>query len=182
MNGGTKGILDKFCIDFCKITEKHTTYIIVSGFVAISSGRARATEDIDMIIPRISLNKFEKLHQDLSKKFVCMQSDDFKEIYNDYLKENLSVRYTYKNKSLPEMEIKIAKDGLDNYQLATKTKLKLTGLGVWFSTIEMNIAFKEEYLKSPKDLEDARHLRIVYSEDINEDEINKIKKMIKKLR
>src|SRR3989344_4393528 len=182
MNGGTKGILDKFCIDFCKITEKHTTYIIVSGFVAISSGRARATEDIDMIIPRISLNKFEKLHQDLSKKFVCMQSDDFKEIYNDYLKENLSVRYTYKNKSLPEMEIKLAKDGLDNYQLATKTKLKLTGLGVWFSTIEMNIAFKEEYLKSPKDLEDARHLRIVYSEDINEDEINKIKKMIKKLR
>ena len=78
------------------------------------------------------------------------------------------------------MEIKLAKDELDNYQLATRTKLKLTGLDVWFSTIEMNIAFKEEYLKSPKDLEDARHLRIVY--EVNEDEINKIKKLIKKLR
>ena len=180
--GETKSILDKFCIDFCKIVEKHTNYIIVSGFVAISSGRARATEDIDMILPRIGLDKFEELHKDLAKKFICIQSDDFKEIYNDYLKENLSVRYTHKNKSLPEMKIKLAKDELDDYQLSTKTKVKLTGLGVWFSTIEMNIAFKEEYLKSPKDLEDARHLRIVYSEDINENEINKIKKMIKKLR
>ena len=86
---GIKGnILDKFCTDFCKIVEKHTKYIIVSGFVAISSGRVRATEDIDMIIPKISLDKFEKLHKALSKKFVCIQSDDFKEIYEDYLKQN----------------------------------------------------------------------------------------------
>lgn len=46
----------------------------------------------------------------------------------------------------------------------------------------MNIAFKEEYLKSPKDLEDARHLRIVYDNLIDEEEINNIKKMIKELR
>ena len=46
----------------------------------------------------------------------------------------------------------------------------------------MNIAFKEEYLRSDKDLEDARHLRIVYKGKINENEINEIKKMIKKVR
>jgi hypothetical protein len=43
-------ILRKFCIDFCKILEKHCIYIIVLGFVAIASGRVRGTEDIDMII------------------------------------------------------------------------------------------------------------------------------------
>ena len=46
----------------------------------------------------------------------------------------------------------------------------------------MNVAFKEEYLKSDKDKEDAKHLRKIYQDQINEDEINKIKEMIKKLR
>ncbi len=45
-----KNILDKFCEDFCRIVEKHAKYIVVSGFVAISSGRVRATEDIDLIL------------------------------------------------------------------------------------------------------------------------------------
>lgn len=40
----------------------------------------------------------------------------------------------------------------------------------------------ESNLKSKKDLEDARHLRIVYEELINENEIHNIKKMIKELR
>lgn len=178
-----KNLLDKFCIDFCRVLEKHTTYIIVSGFVAISSGRARATEDIDAIIPKMSFERFENLHNDLVKnKFVCIQSDNAKEIFSSYLKDNLSVRYTYKDKPLPEMEIKFAKDALDEYQLKTRTKLELTGLDVWFSSINMNIAFKEGYLKSEKDLEDARHLRIVYDSIADEREINKIKKMIRKLR
>ena len=100
----------------------------------------------------------------------------------DYLKENLSVRYVYENMPVPEMELKFAKDELDNYQLKTRVKIPLTGLDVWFSSINMNIAFKEDYLKSDKDLEDARHLRIVFAEDINEDEIKKIKRMIRKLK
>ena len=178
-----RSLLDKFCIDFCKVLERHTNYIIVSGFVAISSGRARGTEDIDIIIPKINFGKFEKLHKDLIKNgFVCMQSDNAKEIFNLYLKDNLSIRYTYKDKPLPEMEIKFAKDALDECQLETRTKLKLTGLDVWFGSVNMNVAFKEEYLKSEKDLEDARHLRIVYDNIIDEVEINKIKKMIRTLR
>jgi hypothetical protein len=84
-------------------------------------------------------------------------------------------------------------------------KLELTGLEVWFSNININIAFKEELLKrgvfsrilacsklgwqyaspiltSPKDLEDAKHLRIVYSEMVDETEIDLIKKLIQRLR
>ncbi len=80
------------------------------------------------------------------------------------------------------MEMKFAKDMIDTYQLTNRVKIPLTGLNVWFSTININIAFKEELLKSPKDMEDAKHLRIVYSEQIDEQEINHIKKMIKQLR
>ena len=178
-----RNILDKFCNKFCNIIEKYTTYIIVSGFVAISSGRARGTEDIDMIIPKIDKELFLKIHKDLIKnEFVCTQTDNPESIYDDYLKDNSSVRYVLKDKPLPEMEIKFAKDELDTYQLKTRIKLPLTGLDIWFSSINMNISFKEELLKSDKDLEDARYLRIVYPELINEKEINKIKYMIKKMR
>ena len=175
-----KSILDKFCIDFCKVIEKYCKYIIVSGFVAISSGRVRGTEDIDMIIERLTKDNFKTLHRGLIKNnFVCMQSDDDDEIY-DYLKDNLSVRYTYKNKPLPEMEVKFAKDLLDNYQIQNRKKLKITGLDIWFSSIETNIAFKEELLKSPKDMEDAKHLRSIFT--VDEEEIKHIKKLIKELR
>ena len=125
-----RSILDTFCENFCKIMEKH-------GFVAIASGRVRGTEDIDMIIPRLSVHQFLKIHEDLiTNNFVCVQSDNPQIVY-DYLKDNISVRYTYRNIPVPEMEIKFAKDNLDEYQLKTKQKLPLTGLDVWFSSINM---------------------------------------------
>ena len=179
---GDRNILDDFCIDFCEIIERHCKYIVVSGFVAISSGRARATEDIDMIIETLNLDKFKKLHDDLIKAdFVCMQSDSPEEIFS-YLTDVTCVRYTRRDQPLPEMELKFAKDELDGLQLQTKTKLPLTGLDIWFSTINMNVAFKEELLKADKDLKDAEHLRKVYPEMINAQEIDHIKKIIRRLR
>ena len=55
-----KTILDKFVEEFCRIVEKHVSYIVCSGFVAIAHGRTRGTEDIDMIIEKISKENEEK--------------------------------------------------------------------------------------------------------------------------
>ena len=177
-----KNILDKFVIDFVRVTDKYVKYIIVSGFVAIAHGRTRGTEDIDMIIEKIPIEKFINLHNALlNAGFECIQSSEPLVIY-DYLTHSTSIRYTRNGEFLPEMEIKFAKDSLDELQLKTRKKLELTGLDVYFSSIEMNIAFKEELLKSDKDMEDARHLRVIYKDSINENEINEIKKQIKHLR
>ena len=177
-----RNILDKFCNKFCNIIEKYTTYIIVSGFVAISSGRTRATEDIDMIIKPVKKDIFNKIHNELAKKgFVCIQSKNPEEVYG-HLSKFDSVRYIEKDRLLPQMELKFAKDELDEYQLRTKTKLQLTGLDLWFSNVNVNIAFKEHLLKSQKDLEDAKHLRIVYQELVSEKEIKAVKELIDKCR
>lgn len=177
-----RNVLDIFCEEFCAIVETYCKYIVVSGFLAIASGRTRGTEDIDMIIEKIPLHVFQKLFWQLEKNsFVCMQSASPEEAY-DYLKENLSLRFTKKDKPLPEMEVKFSKDLLDDYQLSHRVKLPLTGLNIWFSNVNINVAFKEELLKSKKDLEDARHLRIVFKEIVDEKEITEVKKMIRKLR
>ncbi|MBU4308691.1 MAG: hypothetical protein KJ566_02765, partial [Nanoarchaeota archaeon] len=57
-----------------------------------------------------------------------------------------------------------------------------TKLNIFFSSIESNIAFKEELLGAEKDLEDAKHLRIIYQGKIDEDKINKLKKRIRVVR
>jgi len=175
--------LKDFCIRFCGIVERYTEYIIVSGFVAIASGRVRGTEDIDMIIRPMNIEQFIKMHGELLKNgFNAMQGTDPKELYEDYLKDKLSLRYTFKDEPLPEMEMKFSKDALDEYQFKTKEKLPLTNMDIWYSSINMNIAFKEELLKSHKDMDDARHLRLIYSEEIDEKEIMKTKQMIKRYR
>ncbi len=180
-----KTILDTFVEDFCKVIEEYVKYIICSGFVAIVHGRARGTEDIDMIIEKISFEKFTQMHGDLvAHGFVCIQSDSAEVIYDNYLLKGNSVRYVRKDEGFfpPEMEIKFPKDELDEEQLEDRVKLHLSGLDVYFSSVESNIAFKEEYLGSEKDLEDARHLRIIYSDDLDLPKIDLIKLKIRRFR
>jgi hypothetical protein len=177
-----KTILDKFLLDFVKVTERHAKYMVVGGFIAITHGRSRGTEDIDMIIERLPEDKFTALHNDLVKAgFECMQSENPDVIY-EYLKNNDGVRYIRKEIFVPEMELKFAKDILDEYGLKTRTKLPDTKLDVYFANIDVTIAFKEELLGTDKDMEDARHLRILYANNINEEEIKDIKKKIRVLR
>lgn len=176
-------ILDEFVTDFCNIAEKYCKYIICSGFVAISHGRARGTEDIDMIIESLSFERFKLFHEDLIKNgFECLYGSNIFKLFNDYLKKLDSIRYVKKGNLLPEMELKFARDELDLEQIRNRVKLPLTRLDIYFSTIESNIAFKEEYLTSEKDIEDAKHLRIIYDNKINEKEINRLKKEIRRLR
>jgi len=180
-----KTILDKFVEDFCMIIDKYVKYIICSGFVAIAHGRTRGTEDIDMIIEKISKEKFISLHQELiNNKFICIQSNSPKTIYKDYLEKGDSVRYVWDEEGFfpPEMEIKFPKDELDQEQINERIKLPLTELDVYFSSIESNIAFKEEYLASNKDIEDAKHLRIIYKDKIDNNKIKEIKEKIRKFR
>ena len=177
-------LLNSFVKDFVDVLDSiKVNYIIVSGFVAISHGRSRGTEDIDLIIEKIGEKKFSEMHAALIKAdFECLQGNKAEELFGDYLKENVSLRYVLKGGFVPEMEVKMAKDFLDESQLREKTKLPITGLPFWFSSIETNIAFKEELLKSPKDMEDARHLRIIYENKLNEDKINEMKRLIIKYR
>jgi len=178
-------LLDEFTETFCEVMEKHAKYIVCSGFVAIAHGRTRGTEDIDMIIEKISKEKFIQLHEDLIKAgFQCIQSDYPEKLYEEYLTKGISIRYTLKDNNFapPEMEVKFVKDILDEKQLKERQRLPLTGLNIYFSSIESNIAFKEEYLGTEKDLEDARHLRIVYKGKLNINQIDNIKKDIIKFR
>jgi hypothetical protein len=54
-------LLDQFVLDFIRVLEPKTPYVIVSGYVAILFGRSRGTEDVDILISRLSKDTFGEL-------------------------------------------------------------------------------------------------------------------------
>src|SRR3989344_5206583 len=75
--------LDIFLKDFLDILKKYSNYLVVSGFVSISTGRARGTEDIDVLVPILNEEKFKELFNELIKRgFWCYQSDTAQEAFS----------------------------------------------------------------------------------------------------
>ncbi len=179
-NNMLKGFTEKFC----KIAAKYSKYVIVSGLVSIATGRVRGTEDVDIIIKRINFETYEKLHEDLLKEFEILSPGDLdvREIYDDYLCKYVPIRFVMPDEIFPNMELKFAKNRIDSEALKTRQKITNSFIPeIYFSNLELQIAFKEEYLKSQKDVEDSMHLREVFSTQINEGKIKEYKKMIREV-
>ena len=93
--------LDLFVKDFLDVLKKHSEYLIVSGFVSISTGRTRGTEDVDLLVPVLNEIKFNEIFQDLQKNnFWCYQGDSSKEIYLYVKKKNVFYQYVCLQPSL----------------------------------------------------------------------------------
>ncbi|MBI2508238.1 hypothetical protein HYV89_04775 [Candidatus Woesearchaeota archaeon] len=163
--------LDKFVLDFIKILKKHTDYVIISGYVSLLFGRARGTEDIDVFIEEATKESFIKLYQEIEEKYWCLNSDEVNEIYS-YLKDGLPIRVAIKDQAIPNFEIKFAKTLLAKEAFKDSVIVKTTLGELKISSLERQIAFKKYYLKSDKDLEDAKHIEKLFKENIN---YNKVK-------
>lgn len=151
--------LDCFALNFTNILKDHTPYVIVSGYVTILLGRSRASEDIDIIVPKMSFSSYQSLYTHLKKNgFYCLNAEEEKDIYK-YLLEGLAIRFAKIGTALPNIELKWAKNKFDDLALKKTMAVTIPSGELCISHLELQIAFKESVLKSPKDLEDARHLR-----------------------
>ena len=172
--------LDKLVLDFINILKNHADYVIISGYVSIILGRARATEDIDLFIKKIDKNKFLKLYEDLIKNsYWCLNSDSPEEIY-DYLIDNLAVRFAKKDETIPNFEVKFPKTKIDEETFKDCIAVKMPEGSIKISSLEIQIAFKKYYLKSDKDLEDAKHIEHIFKDKIDMEKVYKYKGILEK--
>ncbi len=170
--------LDIFVLDFVKILEKHTTYAIVSGYVALLFGRSRITEDVDLFIPRLTREQFHDLYEDLKKNgFSSVLVDQEEELFS-LLNDKLAVRFGRKDLPIPNMEMKFVRDQLDLLSLHSRMKVITKQGELYISSPELQVAYKKLVLCSPKDLEDARHLQQLFN--IPEENINKYKELFRR--
>lgn len=171
--------LDKFAFDVIKIVERYTDYVIISGYVSIFFGRNRATEDIDMFIEQIDFNTFEKLYNDLVNSGFEFNISNVNDLYYDYLLEGTSVNVWRNDKPNLMMEIKFAKKFTQKLQLKQPIIANFAGHKIKFAQIEGQIAYKLYIAKSQKDMEDARHLEIVF-EGLDKEKIKYYKYLFEK--
>ncbi len=171
--------LDRFAIEFITILEKHTSYVIISGYVSILLGRSRASEDIDIIIPKLSFPTLKKLVQDLKENdFYCINEEKIQDIY-ECLTENLAVRFAKQQTMIPNIELKWAQTPIQKLVLEKALTVILPQRNLRISNLELQIAFKEQVLRSPKDKEDARHLRKVAERFLDKKLIQTYKEMLR---
>lgn len=165
------GNLDKFFISFTKILLKEKVdYVLISGYVAILFGRNRESEDIDLFIEKISFEKFNKLWNALQDEFECVTTLNVNDAYDNYLNTNHAIRFSYKNKFVPNIEIKFPKVELDEWVLKNKLSVYLDCNLILVSKIEPQIAYKL-FLSSEegdKDMEDARFLYGLFKDNLDE--------------
>lgn len=93
--------LDNFVIEFIKILEKNKEYVIVSGYVSILLGRTRATEDVDLLVPKIGFLEFRRLFTELiNAGYECMNTTNVNEAYN--MLDDFSIRFFKEGSSKAE--------------------------------------------------------------------------------
>ena len=171
--------LDKLLLKFVSILQKYVNYVVVSGYVSILFGRARSTEDIDVIIDDVEKSKVESLFSDLIKKrFWCINATK-SEAY-ETLKSRISLRFAKKKQVIPNLELKFAKNFIDKLTLKNAITVLIKGRKIKISPIEMQIIYKENVLGSKKDLEDAFYLRELFKDRLNKKLMNEYEKLVKK--
>lgn len=178
--------LDTFVLDFTKLFNN---YVVVSGYVSILFGRSRATEDVDLLIPEMSEQEFQSLWKRLHENnFECINTSYSKEAFK-MLKEN-AIRFSEKNKPIPNMELKMITNEIGEYSFSNKIKVILNKGELFVSPLEMQIAYKLDLGKqgNEKDIEDAKHLYELFKEKLNNLELVrlidkfKVKEEFKKIK
>jgi len=172
--------LDVFVKDFLRALKKHCDYLIVSGFVSISTGRVRATEDIDILIKTMPKEIFEKLFLDLiDKGFWCYQGDNFEEIYA-YVHEMQNIRFAKEGQMFPNMEMVFINEEkkAKHYEFTHPQKIRIKDFEFKIPPLEFEILYKEIILAGKKDMEDAKHLRVFFKDILDLNKFNECKKII----
>jgi len=170
--------LDKLVIRFTNLIKEHTDYVIISGYVAILLGRSRGTEDVDLFIKPIPKPLFLTLYHHLKTSgFWCLNAESDDEVYS-YLEEGLALRFALQGETIPNFELKIAKKRIDQEVFEDFIEVETKEGILNISSLERQIAFKRYYLKSEKDLEDARHIEESFKDHIITEKIKKYKRLL----
>jgi len=177
-------MLDGFVRDFLKVLTKYSDYLIVSGFVSIMSGRTRATEDVDVLVPIMEKARFKELFEEVCKNgFWCYQGEDAEEPYN-YLKNFDSIRFARINEVFPNIEFSPINETkkAKYFEFTHPQKVRVENFEFKIPPIEFEILYKEIVLTGKKDIEDAKHLRTFFADILDKEKFKKYEKVIREAK
>tara|TARA_Y100000034_G_scaffold31219_1_gene38199 strand:- start:1751 stop:2347 length:597 start_codon:yes stop_codon:yes gene_type:complete len=174
--------LDLFLKDFLEVLRGRSDYLVVSGFVSISTGRTRGTEDIDVLFPVMGKEDFGRLFGDLIKNgFWCYQGDSFEEVY-EYVENMNNIRFARVDEMFPNIEFIPIDETKEAkfFEFSHPQKIKISDFEFKIPPLEFEILYKEIVLASEKDIADAMHLRTFFKDILKNEKFKEYESIVRK--
>ena len=161
--------LDKDVLEFTQTLDAcEVNYVIVSGYVAILTGRSRSTEDIDIILESLSETETEQLVRELKDRKYWGMAMPLDEMYS-MLSEGSRIRIAEEGEMYPNFETWFVSNDVEREALSNPLTVTFDEGQIEISPLELQIAYKLRLAQaadslSGKDFEDALHLYLTFEE------------------
>lgn len=157
--------LDELAIAFSEIlSQLDIDHVFIAGYVAILTGRARATDDIDVLIERLPESDIVDLVETLEANDYWEPAMPLEEMYEN-LSAGTNIWVAPDDQMTPHLEIKFPTDEFDRASLANAINAHIADPTIPIGPLELQIAYKL-YLGSRTDFEDAAHLYTLFRESL----------------
>jgi hypothetical protein len=170
--------LDERVLEFADVLRSSgIEYAIVSGYVAILTGRSRGTEDVDVVLEPLTETETESLVEAFEEAGFWGTAMPLSAAY-DMLSDGDRMRIAREGELIPNFEIWFAKRDVERSVLSAPLIADLGGETLQISPIELQIAYKLRLAEragttSGKDFEDALHLFVTFAEELNTAELER---------
>lgn len=160
--------LDELILDVADVFDSvGVNYAVVSGYVVVLLGRARATEDIDVIVERFDDGTADEIAETLQEAGYWGSAMPLSEMHST-LADGLPVRIAEDGHRVPNVELKFPTDEFDRASLENTFPIRFDGNELTVGAVELQIAYKLS-MGAQKDAEDALYLYEVAEGTLNRD-------------
>jgi predicted nucleotidyltransferase len=157
--------LDELAIAFSEIlSQLDIDHVFIAGYIAILTGRARATDDIDVLIERLPESDIVDLVETLEANDYWGPAMPLEEMYEN-LSAGTNIWVAPDDQMTPHLEVKFPTDEFDRASLANAIDAHIADATIPIGPLELQIAYKL-YLGSRTDFEDAAHLYALFRESL----------------
>ncbi|GAA0290883.1 hypothetical protein GCM10009066_01730 [Halarchaeum salinum] len=158
--------LDELAIQFSNLLEGFDIdHVYIAGYVSILAGRARSTEDVDVLIEKIDETTADELASALADEGFWGAAMPLDSLY-EMLANGDNIWVAPDGQVTPHLEVKFARDEFDQASLKNAITARIGDETIPIGPLELQIAYKL-YLGAEKDLEDAVHLYTMFEESLS---------------
>lgn len=170
--------LDRDVLAFTRVLDDcGVDYVIVSGYVAILTGRSRSTEDVDVILESLSKSETTKLVTTLKDRDYWGMAMPLDEMYST-LGEGDRIRIAEEGQMYPNFETWFVSNDVEREALSNPLTVEFDEGRISVSPLELQLAYKLRLAQaadslSGKDFEDALHLYLTFEGRFNTEQLER---------
>ncbi|MDZ5812656.1 hypothetical protein U4E84_15010 [Halorubrum sp. AD140] len=158
--------LDELAIAFSDILDHvGIEHVFIAGYVSILAGRARSTEDVDVLIEPIDEAIAETLATRLETENFWGPAMPLASMY-EMLENGDPIWVAPTDQVTPHLKVKTVGDEFDRASLSHAITAQIGGESIPIGPLELQIAYKLS-LGAQKDIEDAVHLYTLFEETLS---------------